>query len=76
MATLFELLPEALVNSVAVAARCEARLDLHGELRLPSVPGGEGRSDRTRLREWCAAGLNERYPDGCDVAARERCPWS
>ncbi|WP_019590317.1 MULTISPECIES: DNA polymerase III subunit alpha [unclassified Thioalkalivibrio] len=74
MAALFEDIPEALANSVAIARRCSVRLTL-GESVLPDFPVPEGRTVEQHLREISDQGLRARlerfqFADTADYEAR------
>lgn len=70
MGQLFGDIPAALENTVAVAARCDVKLDF-GHYKLPrfDVPGGL--SAREYLRQLADEGLARRFPGGGpELAAR------
>ncbi len=74
MAALFEDIPEALANSVAIARRCSVRLTL-GESVLPDFPVPEGRTVEQHLREISDQGLRARlerfqFAETADYEAR------
>ncbi len=74
MAALFDDIPEALANSVAIARRCSVRLTL-GESVLPDFPVPEGRTVEQHLREISDQGLRARlerfqFADTADYEAR------
>ncbi|MBX6377172.1 MAG: DNA polymerase III subunit alpha, partial [Clostridia bacterium] len=70
MAERFRDLPEALVNSVAIAERC--RFDFRfGEIKLPRYELPEGYDAAGYLRKLCEERFPQRYPDG-PGEARER----
>lgn len=70
MAALFADTPEALANTVKIAARCNVEIKL-GELLLPEFPVPTGYTPATYLRSLCQAGLSARYPEP-DETVRER----
>ncbi|WP_148253288.1 DNA polymerase III subunit alpha [Aidingimonas lacisalsi] len=59
MAELFADIPEALENSVLIAARCNVEVRL-GEIFLPEFPIPEGMTQETFFRKISHDGLNER----------------
>lgn len=63
MTALFEDLPEALENSVHIAARCNLALSL-GEASLPEFPVPAGETLDSYLRRLAAAGLEQRLRSG------------
>ena len=68
----FEDLPEALANTLAVAERCNVKLDF-GKPLLPAFPLPEGwTSAEDHLRDLAWKGLNERFPGRVTEAMRER----
>ncbi|WP_244269221.1 DNA polymerase III subunit alpha [Thioalkalivibrio halophilus] len=74
MAALFDDIPEALANSVAIARRCSVRLTL-GESVLPDFPVPEGRTVEQHLREISDQGLRARlerfqFAETADYEAR------
>ncbi|HAL30483.1 MAG TPA: DNA polymerase III subunit alpha [Coriobacteriia bacterium] len=52
--------PEALANTVEVAARCDISLEF-GKIILPVFETPQGRSEDDHLRAECVAGLEQRY---------------
>ncbi|MFC1476320.1 PHP domain-containing protein, partial [Candidatus Zixiibacteriota bacterium] len=56
----FRDLPEAVANTVCVAAKCNFRLKL-GELHLPQFPFTDGKSSSDILRAKTEAGITRRY---------------
>ena len=68
----FEAYGEAAANTLAVAERCDWRLEL-GQHHLPAYsPIPEGMDADSYLAELCAQGLRERYGDDPSREARER----
>ncbi|WP_198264072.1 DNA polymerase III subunit alpha [sulfur-oxidizing endosymbiont of Gigantopelta aegis] len=61
MNVLFEDIPEAIENSVAIAKRCNVTLHL-GENFLPNFPIPEGLSMDEYFRQLSHDGLNKRFP--------------
>jgi DNA polymerase-3 subunit alpha len=59
MCELFSDLPEALLNSVEIAKRCNVQLHL-GEYFLPEYPIPEGMTQETFFRQICREGLDKR----------------
>jgi len=69
MKELFKDLPEAVVNTVEVAEKCNLELEL-GVVQLPNFPIPEGFSDADSYLESLAReGLMRRYPDAPPEAA-------
>ncbi len=73
MAELFADIPEALLNSVEIAKRCNLKMEL-GKSRLPQFPTPNNLSLDQYLRERALAGLKQRldalYPDAGQQAAQ------
>jgi DNA polymerase-3 subunit alpha len=63
--------PEAVPNTLEVAARCEVELSL-GELLLPRFPTPDGSEPVEMLRRVAGEGLRRRYGDPPPAAALER----
>ena len=61
MAALFPDRPEALANTLRIAARCEFELN-YGLQDLPHHPTPHGMSSAAYLRRLCEAALSQRYP--------------
>jgi error-prone DNA polymerase len=61
MARQFAEIPEAVKNTVAIAQRCQVRLDF-SDRRLPTFRVPEGVSEFEYLYQLCHAGLPKRYP--------------
>ena len=74
MAALFADCPEALVNAVEIAKRCNLTIEL-GKNYLPAFPTPPGVTLDQHLRDEAAAGLarrlQHRFPDAADRARRE-----
>jgi len=70
MRELFGDIPEAVDNTALIAERCNLELRF-GELHLPEYDLPEGHTAKTYLRELCAKGMAERYPDPGPDLARE-----
>lgn len=62
MAALFAAYPEALDNTVRIAARCNVSLEF-GKLFLPEFPIPDGLTADAYLRRLCLEKLPVRYPD-------------
>ncbi len=63
MAARYPDLPDAVANTLVVAARCTFALD-HDRHVFPAVTIPAGRTPDDHLRALCRAGLTERYADG------------
>ena len=61
MARRFAARPDALANTLAIAARCQVTLDFSAR-RLPAFPTPPGLSEFAYLYELCHAALPRRYP--------------
>jgi error-prone DNA polymerase len=66
MAVLFSDCPEALANTLEIAARCQVTLDFRAQA-IPPVPETQGTPEE-QLASLCASGLLARYPED-DLAA-------
>ena len=62
MRKLFAYAPEAIDNTGEIARRCNVEFTF-GQYHLPEFIPPEGKTNREYLRELCAAGLAQRYPD-------------
>ncbi|MGA8016303.1 MAG: DNA polymerase III subunit alpha [Candidatus Dormiibacterota bacterium] len=72
MRSRFQAYGEAAQNTMAVAERCDWKLEL-GRHHLPAYsPIPEGHDADSYLAEICASGLRERYGDEPSAEARER----
>ena len=71
MTELFQAMPEALANTVAIADRVDFHLQT-GENHLPEFPLPEGKTANEYLREFCEAGLKKRYPNPTDITEVHR----
>lgn len=73
MATLFQEVPEALVNTLEVAERCNVDLSSKG-YHLPRFPVPAGYTVESYLRELCEEGMRNRYGEtrARDPQLRER----
>lgn len=72
MADLFQNIPGALSNTLAIAERCNVDLSSKG-YKLPKFEVPDGHTDQTFLREICEAGLIRRYGDHAeDQEIRDR----
>ncbi|HXA10529.1 MAG TPA: DNA polymerase III subunit alpha, partial [Chthoniobacterales bacterium] len=60
MRALFPDHPEAISNTVAIAERCNLKLEF-GSSKFPEYEPPAGRTRREYLRELCEAGLRQRY---------------
>ena len=70
MMELFADIPEALENSVEIARRCNATVEL-GTYHLPEYPVPEGYTTESLLNEQCARGLDERLENILDPSDSE-----
>ncbi|MHB8793604.1 MAG: DNA polymerase III subunit alpha [Thermoleophilia bacterium] len=71
MAEKFSSSPEALVNTAAIADRCNVTMDFD-KLLIPGFETADGSDGNTYLRRLCEEGLVRRYPDGISAEIRER----
>ncbi len=72
MALLFADVPEALINTVEIARRCDLKLTF-GENKYPAYPAPEGKSRGSYLREICEEGMIRCYEGRAqDSGLRER----
>ncbi len=60
MRALFAEFPDAIANTVAIAERCNLKLEF-GRSKYPEYPAPEGKTREAYLRELCYKGLHERY---------------
>jgi error-prone DNA polymerase len=60
MAALFDSLPQAICNTLAIAQQCNVSLDFSGQ-RLPAFPVPEGHTPASYLRSLCELGLGRRF---------------
>jgi DNA polymerase III subunit alpha len=60
MRALFPDHPEAISNTVAIAERCNLKLDF-GTSKFPEYEAPEGKTRRQYLRELCEAGMQKRF---------------
>ena len=63
MRQLFADAPEALSNTLQIAARCQVEFEF-GKYHLPQFDVPEGYTAETYLRKRCDEGFAQRYPDG------------
>ncbi|MDD5348098.1 MAG: DNA polymerase III subunit alpha [Candidatus Omnitrophica bacterium] len=70
MKELFKEVPDAIRNSLEIAARCNLELDFK-KVHLPRYEPPEGKTKEAYLRELCERALPERFP-GADPAIRQR----
>ena len=73
MAELFDDLPEALSNTIAIARACTVELDL-GKSRLPKARAPEGLSEGEFLKQEALAGLKQRLGVGAGDGADTELP--
>ncbi|MGD6816842.1 DNA polymerase III subunit alpha [Metabacillus sp. 113a] len=69
MADLFSDMPEALEQTLAIADRCNVKLEL-GKARLPSFPSPGGEPADQYLERICLEGLKKRYADPGEAVFR------
>ncbi|MBB5336075.1 DNA polymerase III subunit alpha [Pectinatus brassicae] len=62
MKSLFSSTPEAITNSLKIAARCNVDFEF-GHLHLPYFPLPDGMTDQQYLRNLCEDNLNKRYKE-------------
>lgn len=62
MAEKFKDVPEAVTNTVKIAERCNAKLEL-GKILLPNFQTPGGKSPQEYLRELLVTKIKERYPE-------------
>src|SRR5438477_1393080 len=60
MREIFRDFPDAISNTVEIAARCNLELEF-GQSKYPEYPVPEGKTREAYLRELCYKGLHERY---------------
>src|SRR5438477_8386267 len=60
MREIFRDFPDAISNTVEIAARCNLELEF-GRSKYPEYPAPEGKTREAYLRELCYKGLHERY---------------
>ena len=60
MREIFRAFPDAISNTVEIAARCNLELEF-GRSKYPEYPAPEGKTREAYLRELCYKGLHERY---------------
>jgi DNA polymerase-3 subunit alpha len=63
MKALFNELPEAIANTIAIAERCNLELDFK-KLHLPHYEPPQGQTKEEFLRSLCAEGMKKRFPAG------------
>lgn len=61
MIAAFEHIPEAIENTLKVAADCNLELEL-GNIQLPHFEVPAGYDGNSYLKEWCEKGIQKRYP--------------
>ena len=71
MCQLFKNLPEAIENSVKIAARCNVELEFN-KLHLPEFSVPENREAFEYLTELCYEGIKKRFGDQFDHEKEER----
>ena len=73
MRALFPEHPEAISNTVAIAERCELKLEF-GTSKFPEYEPPAGKTRRQYLRELCAEGMRKRFGDRATTDAELRRP--
>ncbi len=71
MHELFADVPEAIINTVQIAIRCNLILEL-GQVHLPNFPVPKGSTPEQYLISAAQAGLAKRYPTYADEAAQQK----
>jgi DNA polymerase-3 subunit alpha len=71
MRAVFSDHPEAVLNTLEVAERCNVQIALD-EMLIPRFPVPEGYDESSYLREQCEKGLVRRYGDAVTSETRER----
>src|SRR5215212_1935978 len=71
MRALFPEHPEAITNTLEIAARCNLELEF-GKNKYPEYPAPEGKTREAYLRELCYKGLHERYGTRVDAKLIDR----
>lgn len=71
MKKLFEELPEAISNTIAISERCNLELDFT-KLHLPSYEPEGGSTKEEFLNQLCNEGIAKRFPDGISEKIKER----
>jgi DNA polymerase-3 subunit alpha len=66
MSELFRDFPEAITNTLEIAARCNVELEF-GSSKYPQYPVPAGTTRETMLRELCAQGLRKRYGERAET---------
>jgi len=67
MKAAFSQVPEAITNTVKIAAECNVEIEL-GNIQLPHFEVPAGSNGNSFLRDWCERGISKRFPQ---VAASE-----
>lgn len=61
MISAFSYIPEAIENTVKIAAMCNVDIEL-GNIQLPHFEVPEGYDGNSYLRQWCEKRIEQRYP--------------
>jgi len=61
MIAAFSDTPEAVANTLKIAAQCDLNIEL-GNIQLPHFDVPEGQDGQAYLRDWCLAGIPKRFP--------------
>ncbi|MEY2540043.1 MAG: polymerase subunit alpha [Verrucomicrobiota bacterium] len=73
MRELFKDFPEAIVNTLQIAERCDLKIEL-GKSKYPEYPVPDGVTRERYLRDLCRAGMEQRYAEraGTDADLQHR----
>ena len=66
MIAAFSHIPEAIENTVKIAAMCNVDIEL-GNIQLPHFEVPEGYDGNSYLRQWCEKRIEQRYPQASEV---------
>jgi len=66
MISAFSHIPEAVENTVKIAAMCNVEIEL-GNIQLPYFEVPEGYDGNSYLRQWCEKRIGQRYPRASEV---------
>jgi len=66
MISAFSHIPEAVENTVKIAAMCNVEIEL-GNIQLPHFEVPEGYDGNSYLRQWCEKRIEQRYPRASEV---------
>ncbi len=71
MKSTFAFKPEALQNTLAIAEKCDLKIDFD-QYHLPRYDVPDGKTPEAYLHELCELGLKQRYPAGINEELRKR----